>query len=92
MVDADIERLLRLVCTAKRRTPKHSTIRSAFEVELGGDQAIERAAASLLKLAERVDPAVRDRLRALAVVTATGGYAYQRPDTVSVIPIATLSP
>ena len=65
---------------------------AAFEVKLGGDQAIERAAASLLKLAERVDPAVRDRLRALVVVTATGGYAYQRPDSVSVIPIATLSP
>ncbi|MCQ3813856.1 MAG: hypothetical protein KTU85_05490 [Acidimicrobiia bacterium] len=40
----------------------------------------------------RVDDAVRGRLAALAVVTATGGYAYQRPDGVSVIPVTTLGP
>ena len=65
---------------------------SAFEVKLGGEQAIDRAAASLRKLADRVDHAVRDRLGALAVITATGGYAYQRPDSVSVIPITALGP
>lgn len=65
---------------------------AAFEVKLGGDQAIDHAAASLLKLADRVDHAVRNRLGALAVITATGGYAYQRPDSVSVIPITALGP
>ncbi|WP_420435574.1 ATP-binding protein [Candidatus Poriferisodalis sp.] len=65
---------------------------AAFEVKLGGEEAVDRAAASLLKLAQRVDPAVRSRNRALAVMTATGGYAYQRPDGVSVIPITTLGP
>ena len=65
---------------------------AAFEVKLGGDQAIDRAAGSLLKLAGRVDSAIRGRLRALAVVTAAGGYAYQRPDSVSVIPITALGP
>lgn len=65
---------------------------AAFEVKLGGEQAIEHAAASLTKLAERVARTVRDRLQALAVVTATGGYAYQRPDGVSVIPITALGP
>ncbi len=65
---------------------------AAFEVELGGEQAIDSAAASLLKLARRVDAPVRDRLGALAVITASGGYAYQRPDSVCVIPITTLGP
>lgn len=65
---------------------------AAFEVKLGGEQAINHAATSLTKLAERVDRTVRSRLRALAVITATGGYAYQRPDGVSVIPITTLGP
>ena len=65
---------------------------AAFEVKLGGERAIEHAAASLTKLAGRVDDAVRGRLAALAVVTATGGYAYQRPDGVSVIPVTTLGP
>lgn len=61
-------------------------------MKLGGEQAIEHAAASLTKLAERVDRTVRNRLQALAVITATGGYAYQRPDGVSVIPITALGP
>ncbi len=52
---------------------------AAFEVKLGGERAIEHAAASLTKLAGRVDDTVRRRLAALAVVTATGGYAYQHP-------------
>ena len=65
---------------------------AAFEVKLGGEQAIEHAASSLTKLAARVDRTVRNRLQALAVITGTGGYAYQRPDGVSVIPITALGP
>lgn len=65
---------------------------AAFEAKLGGEAAIEHAAASLAKLAARVDPKVGSRQRALAVLTATGGYAYTRPDGVSVIPITTLGP
>ena len=65
---------------------------AAFEVKLGGEAAIEHAAASLAKLAARVDPKVGSRQRALAVLTATGGYAYTRPDGISVIPITTLGP
>ncbi len=65
---------------------------AALEVKLGGTHAIEQAAASLHKLAGRVDNAVRKRLQALVIVTATGGYAYQRPDGISVVPITTLGP
>ncbi len=65
---------------------------AAFEIKLGGDAAIEKAAAALRKLADRVDDNVRGRLRSLNVVTATGGYAYQRDDGISVVPITTLGP
>lgn len=46
----------------------------------------------LLRLMPTVDHSVRSRLRTLAVITATGGYAYQREDGVSVIPITALGP
>ena len=53
---------------------------------------LPHAATSLTKLADRVARTVRDRRQALAVITATGGYACQRPDGASVIPITTLGP
>lgn len=65
---------------------------AAFEGKLGGETAIEHGAMSLNKLAKRVDHTVLSRLRTLAVITATGGYAYQREDGVSVIPITALGP
>ncbi|MGD9696090.1 MAG: ATP-binding protein [Thermoleophilia bacterium] len=59
---------------------------AAFEVKLGA-AAVDDAARSLLRLAERVfrPPA------ALAVVTA-GAYAYTRDDGVAVIPLGCLGP
>jgi len=59
---------------------------AAIEVKLG-DEAVDAAATSLLRLAERVEspPA------ALVVVT-TGRYAYQREDGVRVVPLGCLGP
>jgi uncharacterized protein len=59
---------------------------AAFEVKLGGG-AVDQAAATLLRMADKVaaPPA------ALAVVTA-GEYGYRRPDGVWVIPLGCLGP
>lgn len=63
---------------------------AAFEVKLGPNAA-DQGAASLLRLADRID---RDRHPApAALVVVTGwGYAYRRPDGVQVVPIGTLGP
>lgn len=53
-----------------------------------GNHAIDEAATSLRRLAER---RIAHPPQALAVVTGTG-YAYQRPDGVNVIPLGTLGP
>lgn len=61
---------------------------AAIEVKLGGDRQIDQAAASLLAAAASIEgePAF------LAVVTATGGYAYRRDDGVDVVPLSSLGP
>jgi predicted AAA+ superfamily ATPase len=64
---------------------------AAFEVKLGGQKAIDAAAASLLKFARRIDTDRIGEPAALAVVVATG-YGYVREDGVQVIPIAALGP
>ena len=62
-----------------------------FEVKLGGNDATDAAARSLLKLRDRVDTAVVGTPAKLVVVTA-GGYAYERPDGVAVVPVTALGP
>jgi hypothetical protein len=63
---------------------------AAFEVKVGPG-AVDEAARTLLRVAERVDPARHGRPAALAVITGWG-YGYRRPDGVSVIPIGALAP
>lgn len=63
----------------------------AAEVKLGGADAIDSAARSLLRLHERVDTDRTGDAANLVVITATG-YPYARPDGVLVIPISTLGP
>ena len=64
---------------------------AAVEVKLGGRDAIDKAAASLLRLRTRVDSASQGSPSRLIVVTATG-YAFERPDGVCVVPITSLGP
>ena len=62
------------------------------EVKLGNTESIiDAAAATLLKFKSRVDTAKMGEPANLLVVTATG-YAYRRPDGVSVAPVGALGP
>ena len=63
----------------------------AAEVKLGGTGAIEEAARSLQRLRDKVDTDRAGAPAKLAVITATG-YAYDRPDGITVLPITSLGP
>lgn len=64
---------------------------AAIEIKLGGSEAIDDAAASLLKFAQTIDTGKSGEPRFLAVVVATG-YGYARSDGVQVIPLTHLAP
>lgn len=63
----------------------------AVEVKLGGETLVNSGAEALLKLRERIDDRRIGEPSRLVVVTAVG-YAYDRPDGVSVVPITDLAP
>ncbi|MFZ1382568.1 MAG: DUF4143 domain-containing protein [Scrofimicrobium sp.] len=63
---------------------------AAFEVKLGGVDAVDLAASNLLALAGKVDDPNR-RLRSLNVLTA-GVASYPREDGVNVVSLGTLGP
>lgn len=62
----------------------------AFEVKMNPADS-DKAAANLLSFAEKVDHSKVGRPTALGVITSTG-FAYRRPDGVTVLPIGTLGP
>ena len=64
----------------------------AVEVKLGGDEQIDHGARSLLAVSKKIDQTRMGTPAALAVVTAADGYAYQRSDGVSVVPLGSLGP
>jgi len=64
---------------------------AAIEVKLGGEEAIEEAATSLLKFVRTVDTSRSGEPKFLAIVVGTG-YGYTRPDGVQVVPLAHLAP
>ena len=53
--------------------------------------SILEGAASLLKLASKIDMTLTGEPSVLGVITP-GGYGYVRPDGVAVIPMTTLGP
>ena len=64
----------------------------AAEAKLNpGPQAVNRAAASLLRLTSKTSAERAASLAALVVITPTGA-AYRRPDGVQVVPITALGP
>jgi uncharacterized protein len=63
----------------------------AFEVKLGGAEAIDEAATALKKFTTRVDTSRTGPPAVLAVIVGTG-YGYMREDGVQVIPIGCLGP
>lgn len=64
----------------------------AIEVKLGGEELIEQGAASLLAAVSSIDLERAGAPAFVAVVTATGRYAYRRDDGVCVVPLPTLAP
>lgn len=60
------------------------------EVKLGGDSLINEGAASLRKLAGRIDTGKMRSPSFLMVLTGTGEYSYPREDGVLVVPVRTL--
>lgn len=64
----------------------------AIEVKLGGEEPIEQGAASLLAAVSSVDLERAGTPAFVAVVTATGRYAYRRDDGLCVVPLSTLAP
>lgn len=65
---------------------------AAVEVKLGGESLIDEGAESLLAAVESIDLERAGPPEFMAVVTATGKYAYRRPDGVCIVPLSTLGP
>ncbi len=63
----------------------------AVEIKLGGREAIEQAARTLLRLRDKLDLARVGEPARLVVVTADG-FAYQRRDGVCIAPLTSLGP
>ncbi|MBQ6978480.1 MAG: hypothetical protein IJQ18_07595 [Paludibacteraceae bacterium] len=64
-----------------------------IEIKLGGNEAIDQAAKTLQKLADRIDATRMPRPSFMMVLTAVGEYCYRRPqDGIWVVPIGTLRP
>ena len=63
----------------------------AVEAELGGQEWIEEAARSLLRLRDKVNTDRVGEPSKLLIITATG-YGYDRPDGTTVLPITALGP
>lgn len=61
-----------------------------IEVKLGGDKLIEDGAQNLLTLSTKIDTTKMSAPSFLMVLTATGNFAYRRPDGVYVVPIGCL--
>ena len=63
----------------------------AVEAKLGGQEWIEEAARSLLRLRDKVNTDRVGEPSKLLIITATG-YGYDRPDGTTVLPITALGP
>jgi len=63
----------------------------AVEAKLGGEEWIEEAASSLLRLSQKVDTEKIGAPSKLLIITATG-YGYDRTDGTTVLPITALAP
>ena len=61
-----------------------------IEVKLGGDKLIEEGAASLKKLAARIDTEKMSEPAFMMVLCGVAPFAYKREDGVYVVPITSL--
>ena len=58
-----------------------------IEIKLGGDKLIEEGCNSLKTLSKKIDTGKMSTPSFLMVLTATGSFAYRRPDGICVVPI-----
>ena len=63
----------------------------AVEIKLGGSAAIDKASQALHRLVAKLDRTRTGDPAKLVVLTA-GGYGYERPDGVAVVPLVSLGP
>lgn len=61
-----------------------------IEIKLGGDVLIEEGAKNLKELESKIDTNKMNKPSFMMILTATGDYAYRRPDDVYVVPIGCL--
>ena len=61
-------------------------------MKLGGETLTNAGAATLLKLADKIDATKMKRPSFLMVLVAVGEYAFRRSDGVLVAPIGALKP
>lgn len=61
-----------------------------IEIKLGGLDNIEKAAATLKKMADKIDTTKMQQPSFMMVLTGVGSYAYRRQDGIFVIPIGCL--
>ena len=61
-----------------------------IEIKLGGERLIEEGVRTLKQLEGKIDTDKMNRPSFLMVLTATGQYAFRRPDGVLVVPIGCL--
>lgn len=64
----------------------------AVEVKLGGADAVNAAAGSLIRMSKTIDQEAVGAPRKLVVLTAVGNHSFERRDGVAVVPISTLGP
>ena len=62
------------------------------EIKLGAHSAVDQAAATLQKLASRIDTTKMKAPSFLMVLTGVAPFAYRRADGVYVVPLACLRP
>ena len=62
------------------------------EIKIGGKELIDKGAASLKRLKDKIDTKKTKAPSFLMVLTAVGDFAYRRDDGVFVVPIASLKP
>ena len=77
-----------LECDAVVHLPNGSY--GLVEIKIGGETLVEEGAKSLRKLADKIDTSRMKAPSFMMVLTAVGGYAYQRKDGVLVVPIGCL--
>jgi hypothetical protein len=77
-----------LECDAVIHLPNGSY--GLIEIKLGGKELINEGAATLLKLAAKIDTDKMKKPSFMMVVIGVGDYAYEREDGVKVVPIGCL--